>query len=304
MVENHADGWPRFDYRYQHAYQYGAPVIVSPNDESRYRGASGTAGATWKLNNAWSLASTLALAWRPPNVNERFSQGVHHGTAQYEIGDSSLGPERSRNIDFTLRHQGVRTRLELSSYLNRMDDYVFLEPRDPVSTVRGAYPAYNYASADASLHGFEVTAQYAPAPWVQLYANGNVVRGIDRGSETPLYDMPADRLTTSARFFAKTSSHATLPFVEIGATLVRKQDQVPLVTVYRLPTSGYALFNVEVGATSLHLGRVTLQPNVTVRNAFDVRYRDYLSRYRLFVDDPGRDVVLRITMPFGGVRTR
>jgi len=289
----------RFDYRYQHAYQYGAPVVISPNDERSYAGGSGSLGVTWHLSNSWSLASTGALAWRPPNVNERFSQGVHHGTAQYEIGDSSLTPEQSLNVDATLRHQGARTRVELSGYVNRLNDYIFLEPREPVATVRGSYPAYNYASANALLRGAEVTLQYAPSSWVQLYVNGNVVRGLDRASRTPLYDMPADRVTTSARFFAASKRNVTAPFLEVGGTLVRQQDHVPLVTIYRLPTSGYALLNLELGATAIRLGRITVQPNLSVRNALDVRYRDYLSRYRLFVDDTGRDVVLRITAPFG-----
>jgi iron complex outermembrane receptor protein len=39
--------------------------------------------------------------------------------------------------------------------------------------------------------------------------------------------------------------------------------------------------------------------SVSVTNALDTRYRDYLSRYRLFVDDPGRDVVVRVRMPIG-----
>jgi len=289
----------RFDYRYQHAFQYGAPVVISPDDERRYSGGSGTVGATWHLSNSWSLAGTGALAWRPPNVNERFSQGVHHGTAQFEIGDSSLTPEQSLNVDATLRHQGARTRLELSGYVNRINDYIFLGPREPVVTVRGTYPAYNYASANALLRGTEVTLQYAPSSWLQLYANGNLVRGIDRATRTPLYDMPADRVTTSARFFAASSRRITAPFLEVGGTLVRQQDHLPLATIYRLPTAGYALLNIELGAAALRLGHLTLQPNLSVRNVLDARYRDYLSRYRLFVDDTGRDVVLRITAPFG-----
>jgi iron complex outermembrane receptor protein len=45
------------------------------------------------------------------------------------------------------------------------------------------------------------------------------------------------------------------------------------------------------------LGR-TADVSVSVNNALDTRYRDYLSRYRLFVNDAGRDVVMRLTMPF------
>ena len=36
-----------------------------------------------------------------------------------------------------------------------------------------------------------------------------------------------------------------------------------------------------------------------VENALDTPYRDYLSRYRFFAHDPGRNVVLRLQVPFG-----
>jgi len=295
-------GGARYDYRWQHAYRYGVPVTVSPDDQRSYNGVSGTLGATLKLSESWTLSSTVGRAWRPPNVNERFSQGVHHGTAQYEIGDTALVPERSINVDATLRHYSARTRLEVSAYQNRIDDYIFLRPREPVVTFRGTYPAYNYAHTDARLRGVEVTAQLNPAAWLSLYANGNAVRGTDRVTDTPLYDMPADRLTASARLYAPTDRWVALPYVEVGTTVVRPQDHVPPVTIYKLPTAGYELLNLEIGATALDIGGVRVEPSLAVRNVLDTHYRDYLSRYRLFVNEPGRDVVLRLTVPFGLAR--
>ena len=292
----------RYDYRWQHAYQYGAPVIVSPDDQRAYAGLSGSLGASYKLTETWSIASTLGEAWRPPNVNERFSQGVHHGTAQYEIGDSTLVPERSINADLTLRHLGARSRLEISAFQNQINDYIYLRPGDPISTVRGAYPSYRYAHTDARLRGVEVTGQLDPVAALSLYANINVVRGFDRLTQDPLYDMPADRLTVSARVFGPSSGRWSSPYAELGATLVRRQDQVPPVTIYKLPTSGYGLLNLEFGASALVIGGVRYVPSLAVRNLFDRAYRDYLSRYRLFVDEQGRDVVFRLTVPFGASR--
>jgi iron complex outermembrane receptor protein len=293
----------RLDYRWQHAYQYGAPVIVSPEDRRSYTGLSGSLGASLELSESWSLASTLGRAWRPPNVNERFSQGVHHGTAQYEIGDTSLVPERSLNTDLTLRHLGVRTRLEISAYQNRIDDYMYLRPRDPVITVRGTYPAYNYAHADARLRGIELTGQVEPTDWLSLYANTNVLRGVDRHTGDALYDMPADRVTASARFSGPSGRTLTVPYLEIGATFVRRQDHVPSVTIYKLPTAGYGLLNLEIGSAAVSIGGIRLEPSLAMRNALDRRYRDYLSRYRLFVDETGRDIVLRLTVPLGTSHT-
>ena len=39
--------------------------------------------------------------------------------------------------------------------------------------------------------------------------------------------------------------------------------------------------------------------SLEVQNLLNTPYRDYLSRYKLFVDDPGRDVVLRVRVPLG-----
>jgi iron complex outermembrane recepter protein len=46
------------------------------------------------------------------------------------------------------------------------------------------------------------------------------------------------------------------------------------------------------------VGGRSMDVSVSINNALDRRYRDYLSRYRLFVDDAGRDLVMRVRMPF------
>jgi iron complex outermembrane receptor protein len=126
-----------------------------------------------------------------------------------------------------------------------------------------------------------------------------MVRGRDRVSGEALFDMPADRLIASLRLIGAGGRRVLAPYVEVGTTLVRKQDRVPTATVYRLPTDGYALVHLEMGADAIRLLGLPIELNLAVRNLFDTAYRDYLTRYRLFVDDPGRDVVVRLTVPFG-----
>ena len=97
----------------------------------------------------------MGRAWRAPNVNERYSQGVHHGTAQYEIGDPSLGVERTWNVDGTLRHSGQSVNAQVSAYRNTISGYIYLEPRAPVLSIRGAYPAFEYQQTNAIISGIE-----------------------------------------------------------------------------------------------------------------------------------------------------
>ena len=72
----------------------------------------------------WSIGANIGSAWRPPSLNELYSDGVHHGTAQFEIGDLNLQSERSFNLDVTLRHLSASARAEISGYNNRMPDFI------------------------------------------------------------------------------------------------------------------------------------------------------------------------------------
>jgi iron complex outermembrane receptor protein len=233
-----------------------------------------------------------------------YSAGVHHGTAQYQLGDSSITTERSINADVTLRHVGRAVRLELAAYQNMIDGYIYLRPFGDVATVRGAYPGYRFSQTDARLRGLEASALFSPDPWWSLYLSGTLVRGYDRTAGTNLFDIPADRLIANVRVYGPTSQRVREPYLEVGTTLVRRQDHVPPNTVYKLPTAGYALLNVEAGVGALRIAGAPLRLSVAVRNLLDTAYRDYLTRYRLFVDDPGRDVVVRLTVPFGDTEAR
>ena len=132
-----------------------------------------------------------------------------------------------------------------------------------------------------------------PVQRLQVDVGVSVVRGTNQALNEPLYDLPADRITASARYgFALGQTRGA--YAQLGGTFVRRQDQVPSETVYDLPTAGYALAHMEVGVDQLWVGATPLSVSLAVRNVFDTAYRDYLSRYRLFIDDPGRDVILRL----------
>lgn len=270
--------------------------IRSPAGTTSWRGIAGSFGAAYQIADGWDASLRVARAWRPPTVNERYAQGVHHGTAQYELGDATLDQERSSGVEAGLRYAGARGSFDVSAYDNRIDDFIFLRPREPVFTLRGAFPAFNYARTDARMRGLELAGTWTVTPWLSLVGNATAVRGTDRLRAQPLFDMPADRALVQARV---TGTHARLRswHAGIGTQLVREQDGVPEGTIYTLPTAGYALLQAELGTNGASVFGRPLDVSMSVSNALNTRYRDYLSRYRLFVDDAGRDVVLRVRAP-------
>jgi iron complex outermembrane receptor protein len=287
----------RYDAQFQRIFPVIGRTFLPETEETTFRDYAGSFGMTWEVLPDWFIGSSFGRAWRAPNVNERFSEGVHHGTAQYEIGDASLGPERTRNVDVSLRKAGERFSFQVNAYRNAIDDYIFLRPRDPVLTIRGAYPAFNFESVDAIVRGIEVDADLRLVSELHLFAHGSVTRGRERVSDLPLFDMPADRMRAGLRFTAPGGDRWRGFSSEVSMLLVRDQTEVPPVTVYALPTEGYQLLDASVGFDAVRLAGQEFQVSLDVRNLLNRRFRDYLSRYKLFVDDPGRDIVLRFRVP-------
>ncbi len=291
-------GGARADLFSQTTLPYADAGIRSPAGTKSWGGFSGSFGAAYRMGDAWNASVRVARAWRPPTVNERYAQGVHHGTAQYELGDPTLVAERSLGVETGVRYSGRSLSLDMAAYSNTISNFIYLQPRAPVFTLRGAFPGYNYAQADARLRGLEFAGTWGALSWLELQGTANAVRGTDAATNEPLFDMPADRALLQARVIG---SRAMLGAWQAGAGVqfVREQRGVPEGTVYTLPTAGYTLLQLDIGTTGLRMMGRAVDVSMSVNNALNARYRDYLSRYRLFVNDAGRDVVLRVRVPIG-----
>jgi len=291
------DAGLRFDLRRVKTYvrQRDGQVLARRH---RYNGLSGAVGLIGGLGPAWTSGVTLGTAWRPPNLNELYSRDVHHGAGQYEIGDLDLGEEHSLSLDWTLKHQARRTQGELSLYLNRMDGFIFLQadPK-PTVTTRGTFPTFRYVQSDALIRGMEAWLEYRPLVRGRLGGSVALVRGRDLGRDQALAAMPADRTRLWAGLGWPDVGWCRELDLELSLEAVARQQRAP-VADYAPPPGGYLLVGARLGGHSTWRGQV-LAWSVALENLADGLYRDYLSRYRYFAHDPGRNLTLRLELPFG-----
>jgi iron complex outermembrane recepter protein len=287
----------RGDLISQTTLAYADQGIRSPAGTRRWSGGSGSLGGSVWIREHWQASVRMARAWRPPTVNERYAQGVHHGSAQYELGDAQLTAEQSTGVEAMVKHNGEQLAFEAAVYDNRIDGFLYQRPREPVFTLRGTFPAFLWSQTDARLRGGEASISWTPISWLQLTSTASRVRGTSRSDGSPLFDMPADRMLGQLRVLGERRRVGRWQ-VGLGGTAVRRQNGVPNGTIYTLPTAGYALMNADVSLAGVRVGGRSMDVSVSINNALDRRYRDYLSRYRLFVDDAGRDLVMRVRMPF------
>jgi len=287
----------RYDHQWTKVYPNAVRGIAETVHE--HGKLSGALGAIYEFAPQWTLGMNLGTAWRAPGVNELYSYGVHHGTAQFEIGDARLKTERSLGLDATVKYAGDVARGELSVYNNIMDDFIYLHPSpQPTLTLRGIFPTFIYRQADAVLRGFDASFEVQLTERYRMEGSVSVVRGENTSAREPLVQMPADRLRINNHYHIGTTGRVHDAYAEFGGSFVRRQDRVPAGVDYLEPPAGYAVFESAVGA-DLIVGGAVVRTNVSVKNLFNASYRDYLSRFRYFIDETGRSVILRIQIPIG-----
>ena len=292
------DAGLRVDARTQRAFPYDAEARAFRAVRRTFLGGAAVVGALRQLGPQWSLGATVGTAWRPPNVSELYAFGVHHGTAQFEIGDPDLGVERSLDANATLRHEGGWASAELAGYVNHVFDYVYArELPEPTVTIRGTFPTFQTTHADARLAGLDATVELRPTAWLDLGARASVLRADNLSLGGPLYGVPSDRFGGHVRLTPAVGLAGA--FAEVDVAHVARQDRVePGVFLAAPYPPAYTLFGARTGATLSWAG-TPVRVQLSVENLFDVRYRDALSRFRYFVDEPGRNATLRVSVPLG-----
>jgi len=278
---------------------YANPARSIDQTLHRYTSASGALGAIYQFEADWSLNMNAGTGWRPPTVNELYSFGVHHGTAQFEIGDKTLVPERSYSLDLTLKHRAELSSAEIGLFVNRMDDFIFAFPSpQPTLTLRGIFPTMIYRQTDVLMRGVDASADLQIVEDIRAGASVSMVIADDIVRNEPLYQMPSDRVRFWLHYHLPRHLGAEESYLELTGTAVARQTRIPPNADYTSPPAGYALFDLEYGIEFI-MGPHMVRCNVTVQNIFNTAYRDYLSRFRYFIDNPGRDIVLRVHLPFG-----
>jgi iron complex outermembrane recepter protein len=289
----------RYDIRWLVADVRDRRSAAAVRQERTFRNLAGSVGLQWRASSALTASMNLGSGWRPPQVNELYANDVHHGVALYEIGDSLLAPERNVAVDGTIRLAARGVDVEVTGYAHRFDGYIYSlpDPANPTVTVRGTFPTFRFTQHDAIIAGADARATVAlDATW-SILATASVVRGTDLQRDLPLFLMPADRMRLGV--------HAHLPdiagihdaYVDVGLLGVRRQQRFVAGEDYADPPAGYALVDASTGGT-IHLGSLDVRFSLTCANVLGQAYRDYLSRFRYVATDPGRDIILRIHVPF------
>jgi iron complex outermembrane receptor protein len=265
-----------------------------------FQNVSASLGAIYTLAPGVEVKAYAGTAWRAPNVNELFSEGVHHGTASVEIGDPTLVPERALNAIFTLAYAGSRVfHTEMSIYHNTINDFIYLRPDpEPTLTIRGAFPTFRYDQVNARLSGADLVVKLQALRRLTWITKASWLHAQNRSEQEPLIYMPANRMEHTLKWDMEQVTGLPDTYLSLSSRHVLRQNRTPeSLRDYAPPPPGYTLLGIDAGAR-IPLRRKSLMIGCSLSNLLNTAYRDYLNRFRYYADEPGRNITIRFQFQF------
>ena len=285
----------RYDYRWLQVFKYEKNILISPIHE--YENLSGTIGAIYKVTDKLSINLTASNAWRSPAVNELYSNGIHHGAATYEIGDSQLEKETAYSVNGNIKYNSEKIHFEVEVYHNLIDNFIYLQPTIPATvTIHGAFPTFKYTQVNASFTGTDAQINYFILPKLLITGKASILRAYNKTIDDWLIQMPPDKFVAELTYNIKSFNKLKENYLTINTEYNNKQWRVPANSDYLNPPKAFTLINLEVGST-LYFKKQAVQVGLSCNNLMNTSYRNYMNRFRYYSDEMGRNITLRIKIP-------
>ena len=258
-----------------------------------YRAISGSLGALFHTSEQTAIVLNLGRGFRAPSAFELFANGVHEGTVRFERGDSTLVNEHSWNTDLAARMASSRVSAQVGGFVNLIEHYIYPMPTSLTDPESG-FPVFKYTQGNARLMGFEAVAEYHPSAWLHFRTTADYVHGQNTDLNEPLPFVPPLRASYAVRFEGNDIGPVAGPYFSIQGETNLKQTRLAPGDV---APDGKTLLHLGGGFSGSLGGRpVTL--DVQVRNLLDTPYTSFLSRYKAYALDPGRNIIVRASTEF------
>jgi len=288
---------------------FGTQWLTKPT--FTFHNLSASIGTQYSFGEGYDWYLNLSRAVRNPNPSEFFSDGLHHSSGMIELGDLRLEQEKSNKISTSLQKKWQKVKINLNPFLNYIEDYMFLKPVGFETTIRGAFPVWEYQQTNALLTGVDFNSEWQISEHWQHRLLLTYVNGRDKTNNDAIIDMPPLTLNNRIQFSKKEWNNLTLelqsemvfrqtqfPDNNFTTNIIENGDFVPVEVDISTPPPAYHLlhftsdFQFKVSEHSL----ATL--GFSVFNILDTSYRDYLNRQRFYADELGRNFQIQLKINY------
>uniref|UniRef100_UPI00037999E0 TonB-dependent receptor n=1 Tax=Flavobacterium sp. ACAM 123 TaxID=1189620 RepID=UPI00037999E0 len=272
-----------------------------------FHNVSASAGFHKEFATNLNWYSNISLAMRNPNPSEFFSDGLHHSTGIIELGDLALDKEEAVKVSTTVQKNWSNFSVEVNPFINSIRNFMFLRPVGFETTIRGAFPVWEYQQTNARLAGIDVQTHWKMSEqWQHDFALAYVT-GRDMTNKESLIDIPPLNLSNKIQFSKREWYDMK---VELKSEIVLRQNQfpdnnfttnivvnnelTPVLVDISTPPAAYQLLHFYSEMKFETFGKSNTTIAFSVQNIVNTNYRDYLNRQRFFADEMGRNFQIQL----------
>ena len=281
----------------------GTQLLTNPT--FTYHNISLSAGLIYTINKNNNLTIAYGLSSRPPNASELFSDGLHHSAARIELGDLRLTKEISNRVGLSYQFETNKININIDAYSNQINDFIYLKPTGTQSTIRGAFPVWEYFKTNAFLAGIDTSIDYQFTESWSLNSSLSYVYGQNTVEDIPLIDIPTFKLNNALNYKLKKWNHLNVRLAHEWAGRQNRypnynfETYIPTTEEYvevdiSTPPNAFQLIHLYGDVTFLFNEKMNLNLMLGVTNLFNTNYREYLNRLRYYADDTGRNITIQI----------
>lgn len=274
-------GGLRFDYRRVQPKGERMSEQIGYIRARTFQGLSGAVSVLRQVADGLTVGTTFMRSIRVPGIEELYSEGPHLAAYSFDVGDPELDLETGWGAEAVARYERGRGHAHAAVFYNRFGSFIF--PRNTGRTdFRTLLPIYQTAGAEAVMRGGEVAGELHLGTAVTLEAGLGYVRGSFAGTDEPIPFMPPlnGRVGVSLDRGPWRAG--------VVAHLAGRQERVG---EFEQPTAGYATMDVYLQRYFQAFGLLHTI-DFGIENVTDAEYRDHLSRVKVIMPEPGRNVKL------------
>lgn len=287
---------------------FGTQWLTNPS--FAYHNFSGNIGFNKQFHHKIEWLFSVGFAARNPNVSELFSDGLHHANGQIELGDLRLRQEKAFKINSTFRKEWKAVSLEINPFLNRIQNFIYLQPTGFETTIRGAFPVWEYKQTNALLKGADMNVAWNINEKFNYKGTVSYLLGTDLNTNAYMIDMPPLNTNHSISYEDKKlpltislQSETVLqqnsyPNFNFETNIVANGNLTPALVDISTPPKTYSLVHFRSSYEFSILKNKKLVTAFSVQNLLNTSYIDYLNRQRFYVDELGRNIQIQLKLTY------
>jgi iron complex outermembrane receptor protein len=261
-------------------------------DRLSFNGLNGSIGAV-RSSESLVFRTSLSSGFRAPHLTELFSNGYHHGALRYEVGKTSLIPEKAVQLDVTLEWNQAHGALVFNPFVSYIKDYIYLEP---MGLLFDGIPGYQYVQNNAVLFSgldlsYHVHPHFAHGLHWEISLSYLHVSAL---GDSAVSMIPQPRMQHVLRYEFESKNILKIKEINVQSTTLGAQNNVAYLET---PSKAYHVLDFSLVFAFGKTDQFTVKGGG--RNVLNATYIDHLSRLKnIQMPFPGRNFFLGVGYNF------